>query len=326
MEQWYNEFLKWDYDVDKVEFMCIQSAHKLNKEYDLMIVDEIHTALSEVYSNVFLNIKSRQLLGLTATVPEDAIVREVLNNHCPVVYTKTLKEIDKTGGIIAKTTTYNLPVKLNRKEKAKYNTFNEQFHRATMQIAMLKKDIIELKDINVFDIAKEYSKKKDGNEQLQKQAKAYWSAMTMRKWVCYNAESKIPIVKEILKKFPERKWILFNKSIKFAELLNKEIPHSRVYHSKMKEEERKKVLEDFRNNEFKYLISVDALNAGLNVPDVDSAICISGVSTELVAVQQSGRVGRFVEGKNSIFINLYSEDTIEKTWVTNKTKSLPTVR
>ena len=138
-----------------------------------MIVDEIHTALSEVYSNVFRNVKYKQLLGLTATVPEDTAVREVLNTYCPVIYTKTLKEVDKLGGIIAKTTTYNLPIKLNRKEKAKYNTFNEQFHRATMQIAMIKKDIEELKDLNVFDIAREYSKRKDGDEHLRKQAKAY---------------------------------------------------------------------------------------------------------------------------------------------------------
>lgn len=73
------------------------------------------------------------------------------------------------------------------------------------------------------------------------------------------------------------------------------------------------------------LIAVDALNAGLNIPDTDSAICVSGVSTELVAVQQSGRISRFLEGKQAIFINLYAEGTIEKSWVEKKTKNLPSV-
>lgn len=94
----------------------------------------------------------------------------------------------------------------------------------------------------------------------------------------------------------------------------------------MKDEERNKVLADFADSKFKYLIAVDALNAGLNVPDIDSAICISGVSTELVATQQRGRVARYAEGKNAIFINLYGEETVEKSWVKNKTKNLPTVR
>lgn len=188
--------------------MCIQSAHKEYAEYDLMIVDEIHTSLSPIYSKIYQNIKTSQRLGLTATPPEEEEAIKLLEEVCPIVYTKSLKEIDEIGGIIAKTTTYNLPVKFNRKDKAKYNTFNEQFHRATMQIAMLKKDREDLVDKNVFDIAKEYATKKNitkEDEFLQKQAKAYWSAMTMRKWVCYGAESKIDTVIKILEKFPSRK-------------------------------------------------------------------------------------------------------------------------
>lgn len=188
--------------------MCIQSAHKEYSEYDLMIVDEIHTSLSPIYSGIYRNIKSTQRLGLTATPPEDEEAAKLLAEVCPIVYTKSLKEIDEIGGIIAKTTTYNLPIKLNRKDKAKYNTFNEQFHRATMQIGIIKKEREDLKSMNVFDIVKEFATKKNiskDDEFLQKQAKAYWSAMTMRKWVCYGAESKIDTVIKILEKFPDRK-------------------------------------------------------------------------------------------------------------------------
>jgi superfamily II DNA or RNA helicase len=173
MSQWYDEFLKWNYDTSKITFMCIQSACKKEMNYDLVIVDEIHTTLSVVYSMLYARTISKQWLGLTATIPED---RSLLDSVCPIVYNKTLKEVASVGGIIADTTTFNLVVKLNRKEKAKYNTFNEQFHRATMQIAMIKKDVEHLKDKNVFDIAKEYSTKKNlvGDEVfLQKQAKAY---------------------------------------------------------------------------------------------------------------------------------------------------------
>ena len=109
-------------------------------------------------------------------------------------------------------------------------------------------------------------------------------------------------------------------------MLESKIPGSKVYHSKMKMEDRDKVLEDFADNKCKILICVDALNAGFNVPDADAAICVSGVSTELVAIQTRGRVSRYLEGKEAIFINLYGEDTIEKSWVKNKTKNIPAVR
>lgn len=94
----------------------------------------------------------------------------------------------------------------------------------------------------------------------------------------------------------------------------------------MKDDERELILKEFSEGAFKYLIAVDALNAGLNVPDIDSGLCISGVSTELVAVQQAGRVGRYKENKEALFINLYGDDTVEKSWVQSKTKNLPNVR
>ena len=64
----------------------------------------------------------------------------------------------------------------------------------------------------------------------------------------------------------------------------------------------------------------------MNIPDADSAICISGVSTELTQIQHLGRVGRFAKNKKALFINLFSKDTIEETWVRKKTKSLKNVR
>lgn len=90
----------------------------------------------------------------------------------------------------------------------------------------------------------------------------------------------------------------------------------------MKDKDREKVLEEFKNNEVRYLIAVDALTAGLNIPDTDSAICVSGTSVELTQVQALGRISRYVEDKHAIFINLYCKDTVEETWVKKKTANL----
>jgi superfamily II DNA or RNA helicase len=94
-----------------------------------------------------------------------------------------------------------------------------------------------------------------------------------------------------------------------------------LYHSKLPTKEREQVLEDFSNNTTNILVAVGALNEGLNVPDLDAAICASGVSTELSFIQQLGRVVRFKEGKHAIFINLYTKDTVEKRWIETKIKS-----
>jgi superfamily II DNA or RNA helicase len=127
-------------------------------------------------------------------------------------------------------------------------------------------------------------------ERLVKFAKQYWSSMSMRKWVCYNSEQKANAAIEIVKLYPDRKWIIFNKSIKSAEYVVSQLGDKAViYHSKMKTADRQDALDKFSDNTYSYLVAVDALNAGLNVKDANSAICISGVSTELVAYQQIGQ-------------------------------------
>jgi DNA excision repair protein ERCC-3 len=144
--------------------------------------------------------------------------------------------------------------------------------------------------------------------------------MQLRKMVVYNNTAKIHKAKEIIDYFgAERVWLLLTKSIKFAEALQKEVG-GELYHSKLKSKDREAVLESFKQGDFKILIAVDALNEGTNLPDVDGAICLSGVSTELTNTQQLGRVLRYKEGKNKpLFINLYTKDTIEKNWVESKT-------
>lgn len=123
------------------------------------------------------------------------------------MYIKTLTEIAGEEGIIATTNTFNIPIKLNRKDKAKYNTFNEQFMRAMVNIGVEKKKRPELAKVNIFDLARDYSSKivTEEDRTLQKYCKAYWAAMTMRKNVCYSAESKIPYVQSIIGQFPNRK-------------------------------------------------------------------------------------------------------------------------
>lgn len=156
---------------------------------------------------MFLNVDYTKIVGLTATVPESDEAQAVLSKYCPIVYTKTLKEVVKEPEIIASTNTFNIPIKLNRKDKAKYNTFNEQFMRAMVNIGVEKKKRPELAKVSIFDLAREFSAKVVGEEDklLQKYCKAYWAAMTMRKNVCYSAESKIPYVREIIESYPNRK-------------------------------------------------------------------------------------------------------------------------
>ena len=93
----------------------------------------------------------------------------------------------------------------------------------------------------------------------------------------------------------------------------------------MKTKEREEVLEKFKTSTRVILIAVDALNAGLNVPDANGAISLSGVSTEIEQTQRIGRIIRKEDNKLALFFNLYCENTIEESWVRKKTEKLKNV-
>jgi superfamily II DNA or RNA helicase len=193
--------------------MCIQSAYKLEDKYDLLVVDEIHTATGPEYQKVFTTVKYDQILGLTATPPEDM---SVISKYCPIVYHKNLKDI-LDAKIVSDFKILNIPIKFSRKEQAKYNRFNELFGSAQLQLNIARSADPLLKDTNVFDMAQKYSalkiKEEDykdlptfkEQERLVKFGKQYWSAMSMRKWVCYNSEQKANAAIDIVKMYPDRK-------------------------------------------------------------------------------------------------------------------------
>ena len=64
--------------------------------------------------------------------------------------------------------------------------------------------------------------------------------------------------------------------------------------------------------------AVKALNAGFDVPDCSLGIVAAGNSKKLDNIQRTGRIIRYVPGKEAIIINLYAPDTQEVAWLTNR--------
>ncbi len=181
--QWKKEFEVWGYATDNIDFMCIKSAHKLTKQYDLLIIDEIHTALSPKYRSIFFGINYSQLLGLTATKPHNEEYLKLLNIVCPVIYQKKIEDALSIDAI-ADYHVYNLEVPLNRSESGKYRLFDTNLRKAQLEIGMAKRSFPNLIDVSIFDIAKEYATRKvtaQHEKHLVKYARQFWSAMTLRK-------------------------------------------------------------------------------------------------------------------------------------------------
>jgi len=284
IKQWKDEIAKWGYSLDNIDIMCIQTAHKHKATYNLLVIDEVHTATSPIYSRIFTNINYNYVLGLSATVDKED---PILVKYCPVLFESTVSDA-LASKAFNPYTIYNVEVGMSRKERATYTTFDKQFKIARLQLLLLKKDYPEFKDLTIFDIAKMHSASKEKSE-LVTYSKMFWGGMSLRKTTCHKAWSKAELAAELVATSPQSKWIIFTMSIDMAEKLAAIIPNSKVYHSKQKSDVRATILEDYRTGKLSCIITVRALDAGLNVPDISHAIAISGDSQELVATQRLGQ-------------------------------------
>jgi len=304
IKQWQEEV-----NLPNVDYMCINSAYKASGSYDLLIVDECHRSVSESFRAVYTNVQYKKLLCLTATLPEKNL--EVLENIAPLVYSKSISDVYGNEEIVSNYFVYNYVVDMDRVTASKYKIFSDLFMEATIKLSKLKTD--EFKSI--YDVAKHYSKSYEKSE-IVRYSKQYWSAMSMRRRVLQNNLSKIKVAHDIVSSLgSHRKWIIVCGTIEYAKMLYTVLgDNTLIYHSGMSTKEKEEALANFRNGTYSKIVAVKALNEGIDVPEADSLLVVSGDSTELEATQLCGRVIRARHGKTAVMINLSTINTVEEKW------------
>ena len=317
--EWPNEFSKWKLKkyLKQTEILCIHSAYKLeDNHYDIVVVDEAHTTLSEEYSKFYDNNTYDYLICLTATPPENAEYRKFLKEIAPVCSQTNLKAAVKMG-LVSPYHIFNIGITFTPEEKVEYEKVNKLFNLCTAKLGG---------QWAAFTNATKW--RSSGNKEQAKWANMFYIMMQKRKKLCYNASNKILITHQILRKFVDRKALVFSESIEFAQKLQDTVGDECVtFHSKMSKKEREETLNKFGDNRTKVRVisSVKALNQGLNVPECSLGISAAGSSMKLDNIQRTGRTLRLQEGKISLYINLFVKGSQEVKWVRKRCKNDPNV-
>ena len=317
--EWPNEFTKWKMKpyLKDVEIMCIHSAYKLaNNHYDIVVVDEAHTTLSGEYGKFYDNNSWDNLMCLTATPPENAEYRQFLKEIAPVCSQTDLKSAVKMG-LVSPYIIYNVGINFTPAEKIEYDRVDNLFKLCTVKLGG---------QWTAFTNATKW--KNSSDKEQAKWANMFYAMMQKRKKLCYNASNKLVVTDHILRKFVDRKALVFSESIEFAQKLQDRIGDECVtFHSKMSKKEREETLQRFGDNRTKARVisSVKALNQGLNVPECSLGICAAGSSMKLDNIQRTGRTLRLQEGKISLYINLFIKGSQEVKWVRKRCLNDPNV-
>ncbi len=112
-----------------------------------------------------------------------------------------------------------------------------------------------------------------------------------------NTPTAIKSVHENFLKFgATKKTLIFAASIEHAKLIQEYFLEvgvaSRVIHSMLKENEQRKILEEYKNNVFNVLINVAMLTTGFDDPEVEMLLIARPIGSKRLAIQVWGRVLR----------------------------------
>lgn len=290
-----------DYDPQPLTVITYDSAYghmeHLGNRYGLIIFDECHHLPGDTYSLAAHSCLAPYRLGLSAT-PERADGRHVELDYLigPIVYRRDVLEL--AGDYLADYKTHQVVVDLTTEERAEYES-----ERA------IYKDFIISQGIRL-------SHPKGWSEFVMKSSRSNQGRRAMRaylrqKKLAFAAPSKIDYVDQLLHQHRRDRTLLFTQNNATAYEVSQRFLIPVITHQ-TKPTERAEILSGFAAGRYLAIVTSKVLNEGVDVPDANVAIVISGSGSVREHVQRLGRILRRASpDKQAVLYELIAADTSE---------------
>ena len=317
-DQFKEEFSKWGYEdvVDKIDFVCYQSAYKLkDNHYNIVVCDEVHLGLSPEYRKFFENNTYDRLLCMTATLPEENEYKLHLFKLAPTVYRISLDQCVAMG-LVSPYDIVCVPIKLTDEEQKEYKSINKKFVYWKYQLGQF----------GAFDAAKAIMANKNASAKDKQAAARFYACIRDRKKIVDFASNKVAQLQKLVIQNLDSKMLVFGGANAFTDTLcDATQPFSVSYHSGKTKKQRENALLDFKEGNKNVLCSTKALNQGLDVPDASVGVVCGLTSKALPMIQRIGRLIRFQEDKKGKIYILYVKDSQEEKWLKSSVKGLKNI-
>ena len=270
------------HDLRAVTIITYQSAvspSRVLPDIGLLIFDEVHHLPAESYRHLPCKVGAPCILGLSATTERiDGRERDLDHLVGPEVYHKLPAELARDKHI-AQYTEKRIYVDLSPEERARYEELTAQYrwylagrrgHAAPGAAAF--QDLI----------------RRAGVDPAARQA---LQAHHQARLIALNAESKIARVADLLETHRDDKVIVFSEYNALVDRLSRHLLLPSITY-RTHPRERRAVLEGFRAGRFSKIVTGRVLNEGVDVPDANVAIVVSGSAATREYIQRLGRVLR----------------------------------
>ena len=245
---------------------------KLKDRFGLVIFDEGHHVPAETFKEIALRIKAKYRLVLTATP------KRFDQNEALIFLTcgKPVYSISYSElvkyGIVSPIKYHKIYVSLNDDERERYEE--------ALQISSTPKRINELKKIS------------------------------------FMAEAKYSKLLDIIRNHPTEKILVFCQYIEQArksyELIRKIEPKCALVIGQITNGQRKRIFDAFRRGDIRIIVTTTVLDEGIDVPDAEVCIIMSGTGQPRQMIQRIGRVIRWRPEKIAYVYEIVTRGTIEE--------------
>ena len=300
-----------EWDIKAVTVSTYDSAYihadKLGNRFGFIIFDEVHHLPAAGYRNIAEMFASPFRMGLTATFErEDGLHTELNRLVGGKVFEKRVKDL--TGEHLSPFRLEKIVVELTDEEKEEYAKNQKVFSDYLARINLTIRSPADFQKLVM----------RSGRDPNARKALL---ARNKARDIAYNSISKIGKLSEILKKHNESKIFIFTEHNKLVHRISTEflIP-SITYRTTSKE--RSETLDRFRSGIYRAVVTSRVLDEGIDVPDADVGIILSGTGSERAFIQRLGRILRKKEGKEAVLCEIVSAETSETNTARRRKRSL----
>lgn len=269
---------------------------RIGNQFGLAIYDECHHLPGSQYRFSALSNLAPFRLGLTAT-PEraDGLQSDYEELTGAIVYRAHIDEM--SGGVLSEYEIKTVEVELDENEREEYTNARELY------INFVKENNINMAGANGW-------KNFIWTSSRSKQGRIAFHAYLRQKKISQAARGKEAKVWEIILRHRGERIIIFTQDNEMAYRIGKSFFLPVLTHQ-TKLKERQEFLDFFRNGTYPILVTSKVLNEGVDVPEANIAIIVSGSGSVREHVQRLGRILRPHQGKSAIFYELVSKHTAE---------------
>ncbi len=312
MNQWYDELVLafgtevgllggGYYDIRPLTVTTYDSAYlnmdRLGNKFGLIVFDECHHLPGPTYGLAATSAIAPFRLGLTAT-PERA---DNAHTHLdqligPIVYRREITQL--RGHYLAEYSINTMYVHLSEEERVRYEQARE-----------LYREFVRMAGIDM--------RKPNGWSQFiyvahrSPEGREAFRAYRAQRELALAAPAKLNLLGRLLERHSGDRVLIFTHDNATVYTIARQFLVPVITHQ-TKTKERRDILLKFNSGEYPIVATSRVLNEGVNVPEANVAVILSGSGSVREHVQRLGRVLRKSGDKEAVLYEVITRDTVEE--------------